>query len=85
MDEILAECEQLATEAKVELIYWATSRTKIYLEKEFAKNYTGIKARLEKNRKRKDVSTRFRSTLKVLMQRTGVQVQLFNQQDTMLT
>ena len=32
-------------EAKVKLIYWATGRTKIYPEKNFAKNYNAIKAR----------------------------------------
>ena len=38
------------TEAKAELIYWATGRTKIYPEKNFAKNYAEIKARSEKKR-----------------------------------
>ena len=37
-------------EAKAEMIYWATGRTKIYPEKNFAKNYTEIKARSEKTR-----------------------------------
>ena len=36
--------------AKAEMIYWATGRTKIYPEKDFAKNYTDIKARSEKKR-----------------------------------
>lgn len=38
-------------EAKAEMIYWATGRTKIYPEKNFAKNYAEIKARSEKKRK----------------------------------
>jgi len=38
------------TEAKAELIYWATGRTKIYPEKNFAKNHAEIKARSEKKR-----------------------------------
>ena len=37
-------------EAKAERIYWATGRTKIYPEKNFAKNYAEIKARSEKKR-----------------------------------
>ena len=37
-------------EAKAEMIYWATGRTKIYPEKNFAKNYAEIKARSEKKR-----------------------------------
>ena len=37
-------------EAKAEIIYWATGRTKIYPEKNFAKNYAEIKARSEKKR-----------------------------------
>ena len=37
-------------EAKAEMIYWATGRTKIYPEKNFAKNYAEIKARSEKTR-----------------------------------
>tara|TARA_B100000886_G_C20236628_1_gene412849 strand:- start:319 stop:462 length:144 start_codon:yes stop_codon:yes gene_type:complete len=32
------------------MIYCATARTKIYPEKNFAKNYAEIKARLEKKR-----------------------------------
>ena len=36
--------------AKAEMIYWATGRTKIYPEKNFAKNYAEIKARSEKKR-----------------------------------
>ena len=38
------------SEAKAEMIYWATGRTKIYPEKNFAKNYAEIKARSEKTR-----------------------------------
>ena len=37
-------------QAKAEIIYWATGRTKIYPEKNFAKNYAEIKARSEKTR-----------------------------------
>ena len=37
-------------EAKAEMIYWATGRTKIYPERNFAKNYAEIKARSEKKR-----------------------------------
>jgi hypothetical protein len=46
-------------EAKAEMIYWATGRTKIYPEKNFAKNYAEIKARSEKKRETnfKDRST----------------------------
>ena len=51
-------------EAKAEMIYWATGRTKIYPEKNFAKNYAEIKARSEKKRERKNISTRFESNLK---------------------
>ena len=40
-------------DAKVELIFWATGRTKIYPEKIFAKNYAEIKARSEKKREAK--------------------------------
>ena len=36
--------------AKAEMIYWATGRTKIYPEKNFAKNYAEIKARSENKR-----------------------------------
>tara|TARA_B100001057_G_scaffold466496_1_gene523700 strand:+ start:253 stop:441 length:189 start_codon:yes stop_codon:yes gene_type:complete len=48
-------------EAKAEMVYWATGRTKIYPEKNFAKNYNAIKARSEKKRDDKNVSTRFES------------------------
>ena len=46
-------------EAKAEMIYWATGRTKIYPEKNFAKNYAEIKATSEKKRETnfKDRST----------------------------
>jgi hypothetical protein len=44
-------------DAKAEMIYWATGRTKIYPEKDFAKNYTEIKARSEKKREKQDIST----------------------------
>ena len=46
-------------EAKAEMIYWATGRTKIYPEKNFAKNYAEIKARSENKRETnfKDRST----------------------------
>ena len=46
-------------EAKAEMIYWATGRTKIYPEKNFAKNYAEIKARSEKTRETnfKDIPT----------------------------
>ena len=37
-------------EAKAEMIYWATGRTKIYPERNLAKNYAEIKARSEKKR-----------------------------------
>ena len=48
-------------EAEAETIYWATGRTKIYPEKNFAKNYTDIKARSEKKRDSNTVSSRFGS------------------------
>ena len=46
-------------EAKAEMIYWATGRTKIYPQRNFAKNYAEIKARSEKKRETnfKDRST----------------------------
>ena len=46
-------------EAKAEMIYWATGRTKIYPEKNFAKNYAEIKARSEKKRDSYKISARF--------------------------
>jgi hypothetical protein len=46
-------------EAKAEMIYWATGRTKIYPEKNFAKNYAEIKARSEKKR---ETNFKYRST-----------------------
>jgi hypothetical protein len=51
-------------EAKAEMIYWATGRTKIYPEKNLAKNYNEVGARSEKKREREDVSTRSKSNLK---------------------
>ena len=51
-------------EAHAEVIYWATGRTKIYPEKDFAKNYTDIKAESERKRERKNVFPRFVSLLK---------------------
>jgi hypothetical protein len=49
-DELQKKPKQAETEAKAEMIYWATGRTKIYPEKNFAKNYAEIKARSEKTR-----------------------------------
>ena len=49
-DELQKKSKQAETEAKAEMIYWATGRTKIYPEKNFAKNYAEIKARSEKKR-----------------------------------
>ena len=46
-------------EAKAEMIYWATGRTRIYPEKNFAKNYAEIKARSEKKRDSYGISARF--------------------------
>ena len=46
-------------EAKAEMIYWATGRTKIYPEKNFAKNYAEIKARPKKKRDSYNISARF--------------------------
>lgn len=53
--------EKAETEAKAELAYWATGRTKIYPEADFAKNYAKIKAKSEKKRDRKTASARFGS------------------------
>lgn len=50
-------------EAHAEVIYWATGRTKIYPEKDFAKNYTDIKAESERKRERKNVFPRSVSLL----------------------
>ena len=36
--------KQAENKAKAELIYWATGRSKIYPEKDFARNYADIKA-----------------------------------------
>ena len=49
-DELQNKSKQAEAEAKAEMIYWATGRTKIYPEKNFAKNYAEIKARTEKKR-----------------------------------
>ena len=46
-------------EAKAEMIYWATGRTKIYPERNLAKNYAEIKARSEKKRASYNISARF--------------------------
>ena len=46
-------------EVKAEMIYWETGRTKIYPEKNFAKNYPEIKARSEKKRDSYNISARF--------------------------
>ena len=56
-DEFPKNLKQAETEAKAELIYWATGRTKIYPEKNFAKNYAEIKARSEKKRETKSNNT----------------------------
>ena len=46
-------------EAMTEMVYWATDRTKIYPEKNFAKNYAEIKVRSEKKRDSYNISARF--------------------------
>jgi hypothetical protein len=46
--------EQSAAEVHAEMIYWATGRTKIYPEKNFAKNYIDIEAISERKRGRKN-------------------------------
>ena len=56
--------DQSVVEAQAEVVYWATGRTKIYPEKDFAKNYTDIKAESERKRERKNVFPRFVSLLK---------------------
>ena len=61
VDHIQKNRKQAETEAKAELIYWATGRTKIYPEKDFTKNYTDIQARSEKKRDRDNISARFGS------------------------
>ena len=45
-----------------EIVYWATGRTKIYPEKEFASNYAKIKSGPEKKLKRE--VNRFKKTSK---------------------
>ena len=44
--------KQAENKAKAELIYWATGRSKIYPEKDFARNYADIKAESEKKREK---------------------------------
>ena len=56
--------DQSVAEAHAEVIYLATGRTKIYPEKDFAKNYADIKAESERKRERKNVYPRFVSLLK---------------------
>ena len=63
-DTLQENQEQSEAEAKAELIYWATGRTKIYPEKDFAKNYAEIKARSDEKRERKGTSIRSGSNLK---------------------
>ena len=53
--------KQAENKAKAELIYWATGRSKIYPEKDFARNYAEIKAESEEKRKKDSTSSRFRS------------------------
>ena len=53
--------KQAENKAKAELIYWATGRSKIYPEKDFAGNYADIKAESEKKREKDSISSRFRS------------------------
>jgi hypothetical protein len=53
--------KQAENKAKAELIYWATGRSKIYPEKDFARNYADIKAESEKKRGKHSTSPRFRS------------------------
>ena len=56
--------DQSVVEAQAEVVYWATGRTKIYPEKDFAKNYINIKAESERKRERKNVLSRCVSPLK---------------------
>ena len=53
--------KQAENKTKAELLYWATGRTKIYPEKNFARNYTDIKAESEKEREKDRTSPRFKS------------------------
>jgi hypothetical protein len=55
--------DQSVAEANAEAIYWATGRTKIYPEKDFAKNYIDIQTTSEKKRERKNMFPRFVSLL----------------------
>jgi len=59
MDKRQKNQKQAEADAKADLIYWATGRTKIYPEKDFATNYTEIKGRSEKKRDRNNTSARF--------------------------
>ena len=59
MDERQKNQKRAEDEAKAELIYWATGRTRIYPEKDFSTNYTEIKTRSEKKRDRNKTSARF--------------------------
>ena len=53
--------KQAENKAKAELIYWATGRSKIYPEKDFARNYANIKTESKKKREKDSTSPRFRS------------------------
>ena len=53
--------KQAENKAKAELIYWATGRSKIYPEKDFAGNYADIEAESEKKREKDRTSPRFKS------------------------
>ena len=59
MDKRQKNQKQAEAEAKADLIYWATGRTKIYPEKDFATNYTEIKTGSEKKRDSNKTSARF--------------------------
>ena len=53
--------KQAENKAKAELIYCATGRSKIYPEKDFARNYANIKTESKKKREKDSTSPRFRS------------------------
>jgi len=55
---------QSVAEAHAEVVYWATGRTKLYPEKDFAKNYINIKAESERKRGKKYIFCRFGPLLK---------------------
>jgi hypothetical protein len=57
----MSELEKNREQAEAELVYWATGRTKIYPEEDFAKNYADIRNRSDKKRDWKVTSARFRS------------------------